>query len=54
MEINDVSRVSAAIVSAETGVVEIHFKILGALKSFEFPFSNESVTEKKIIFVRRD
>lgn len=52
MELVDVTRTSPALLSAGQGIVRVEFKILGALKAFEFPFENNSLTEKKIIFIR--
>lgn len=37
------------------GVMKLVFEIFGAqAKSFEFPFSNDSLTEPKIEFVREE
>lgn len=53
VEIVDVTRTTSGIVKVN-GRIEISFQIIGALGAFEFPFSNESLTEKKIIFVKKE
>lgn len=51
MEIADVDRLTISPIKVgET--IRISFQIIGAIGSFEFPFSNESLVENKIIFVK--
>lgn len=51
MEIVEVERETSAIVNVGRPI-RISFHIIGALGAFEFPFSNESLVENKIIFVK--
>lgn len=51
MEIIEVERETSAVVTVGRPI-RISFHIIGALGAFEFPFSNESLTENKIIFVK--
>lgn len=50
MEILDVVRDPAIVATNEP--FRITFKIVGALNPFQFPFSNESLTEKEIVFIK--
>lgn len=54
LEILDVHRLSNNPIPTSDGEIKIQFRIEGALKAFEFPFANESLTEPKIVFVRSD
>lgn len=52
MEILDVVRSTPAIVSTDAPLF-VSFRIVGAEIPFQFPFENNSLSEKKIIFVKQ-
>lgn len=51
MEIVDVERATPMPVNIGQ-TIQLSFRIVGALGAFEFPFSNESLTQNTIIFVK--
>lgn len=51
MEIVNVERATSTPVKVGQ-TIRFSFQIIGALGSFEFPFSNESLTQNMIIFVK--
>lgn len=51
MEIVNVLRLSQETVTISSPIA-ISFKIIGAEIPFQFPFENNSLTDKKIIFIK--
>lgn len=52
MEIKNVVLSKETVYVGET--VSVTFKIIGAVKPFTFPFSNESLTEPTIEFIKNN
>lgn len=52
MEIKDVTRATEVV--AAGGLLKLTFRIQGALGAFQFPFQNDSLTEKTIIFMKEE
>lgn len=53
MQIQNVKRSTSATIN--TGEkIKVQFQIIGAVSPFQFPFSNESLSERLIQFIKKE